>query len=134
MITTNKNLIEMTENQKRFESKKKKRPLGVIILGIIITLSTFVYIYLALYIFNVGLVFRGIFVITAIVALIILILGIMRFFVGIGLLKMKRKAWRSALFIIIIGMILDIFQKQGGSFVFNFFLLIYLFLVKKHFR
>jgi len=125
----------MTENQKITESKKKKKtPLGVIILGIIIILSSFVYLILALAFFLLGFVVPAFAVLTTIISLIILIFGVMRFFVGIGLLKMKRKAWGSAVFIIILGMLFDMFQGQGGSFIFNFFLLIYLFFMKKHFR
>lgn len=120
----------------------RKRPLGVTILGIYLLFYSLIGFIIALSLLGYGgnllsngNPFGAIFGVGVMcVGLIYLAIVISRFFVAIGVLKLKRKAWKGAFIILSIGMLIDMIQ----GFMFAVFLgmvaLIYLIFVRRHFR
>jgi hypothetical protein len=54
---------------------------------------------------------------------------------GFGLLSLRRKAWRSAMLVFCIGLVIDIFISRGqGQVLLDVIIIIYLLIVKRHFR
>jgi hypothetical protein len=112
------------------------RPVGVTILAafIIFTYGIIFLVGLALifgWISPLPLMWAGTEVITFL-GLIILIWAAIRLSMGFGLLKMRRKAWKSAMGVFIIGLIFDFFLSPG-QILLDIIIIVYLLIVKKHF-
>jgi hypothetical protein len=52
---------------------------------------------------------------------------------GFGLLSLRRKAWRSAMLVFCIGLVIDLFISRG-QILLDVIIIIYLLIVKRHFR
>ncbi len=119
--------------------RKKKRPLGITILGIYILLLALVAFVMALdYMEGWNLsVLDDQSLITDfspfILGIVYLLLGISRFGVGIGVFLMKRTAWSGAFFIISIGMFFDMLNGHLFAFIAGLLALFYLIASKKKF-
>ena len=112
------------------------RPLGVTILAafIIFTYGIIFLVGLALifgWISPLPLTWLGTGAITFL-GLIILVWAVIRLSMGFGLLKMRRKAWKSAIGVFIIGLIFDFFIAPG-QILLDIIIIVYLLIVKKHF-
>ena len=111
------------------------RPLGVTILAVIIIITYSI-------IFIAGLVLiLGIYTIpsavasreiSSIIGIIFLIWAFVRLSMGFGLLRLRRKAWRSAIIVFGIGLIIDLFIAPGQVLL-DIIIIVYLIIVKKHF-
>ena len=64
---------------------------------------------------------------------IFLIWAFLRLSMGFGLLKMRRRAWRSAMIVFIIGIIIDLLLALQGQVILDGIIIVYLLIVKKHF-
>lgn len=120
----------------------RKRPLGVTILGIYLLIYSLVGLLIALSLLGYGgdLIsdsnpFGAIFGVGVMcVGLIYLFIVISRFFIAIGVLKLKRKAWKGAFIILSIGMLIDLIQGLMFAVLLGVIALVYLIFVRKHFR
>lgn len=120
----------------------RKRPLGVTILGIYLLIYSLVGLLIALSMLGYGgdLIsdgnpFGAIFGVGVMcVGLIYLFIVISRFFIAIGVLKLKRKAWKGAFIILSIGMLIDLIQGLMFAILLGVIALVYLIFVRKYFR
>ncbi|MCK4717520.1 MAG: hypothetical protein KAT70_02530 [Thermoplasmata archaeon] len=69
-----------------------------------------------------------------VVGVIYLILAISRFGIAIGIFRMERVAWKGAFIIIGISILLDLIMGKGGSVFLGVIALLYLIVVRRHFR
>ena len=114
----------------------KYRPLGVTILAVIIILTYSVIFFAALAVVLLGvsniprfLLIGGLLTIAGII---FMIWAFLRLSVGFGLLRMKRKAWKSAMIIFGIGLLIDLFIAPGQVLL-DIIIIVYLIIVKRHF-
>lgn len=112
------------------------RPVGVTILAaiIIITYSIVFLIGLAVLIWGIAVIphigVRG--GILSILGIVFLIWAFVRLSMGFGLLKLRRKAWKSAMIVFGIGLVIDLFIAPG-QLLLDIIIIVYLLIVKKHF-
>lgn len=113
------------------------RPIGVTILAVFIIIT-----YSILFIAGLALLIWGIASIPTIgvlggaisfLGLVFLIWAFLRLSMGFGLLSLRSKAWRSAFIIFSIGLIIDLMIAREQV-ILDVIILIYLLIVKKHFR
>ena len=113
------------------------RPTGVTILAVFIIL-----IYGLIFIAGLVVLIYGISTISrvgfggefaSIVGMFFLIWAFLRLSMGFGLLKMRRRAWRSAIIVFGIGIIIDLLLTLYGQAVLDVVIIVYLLAVKKHF-
>jgi hypothetical protein len=113
------------------------RPTGVTILAIFIIL-----IYGAIFIAGLVVLIYGISTISrvgysgefaSIVGMFFLIWALLRLSMGFGLLKMRRRAWRSAMVVFGIGILIDLILRLYGQVGLDVLIIVYLLAVKKHF-
>ncbi len=64
---------------------------------------------------------------------IFLIWAFLRLSMGFGLLKMRRRAWRSAMIVFLIGLLIDMVLALSGQILLDVVIIIYLLAVRKHF-
>jgi hypothetical protein len=62
-----------------------------------------------------------------------LIWAFLRLSMGFGLLKMRRRAWRSAMIVFIIGLLIDLVLALSGQILLDIVIILYLLAVRKHF-
>jgi hypothetical protein len=113
------------------------RPLGVTILaafiiityGIIFVAALVVLVYGITTFTRVGLEGE----VMSFLGFVFLIWAFLRLSMGFGLLKMRRRAWRSAMIVFTIGLIIDLVLALSGQVVLDVVIIIYLLIVKKHF-
>jgi hypothetical protein len=115
------------------------RPLGVTILAVIIILT-----YSVIFIVGLLVLIWGITTIPyigaggvaiSLVGVVFLVWAFLRLSMGFGLLSLRRKAWRSAMLVFCIGLVIDIFISRGqGQVLMDVIVIIYLLIVKRHFR
>lgn len=112
------------------------RPLGVTILAVIIILTYSVIFIAALAVLIFGISNIPSFVLIGslltIAGIIFMIWAFLRLSVGFGLLRLRRKAWKSAMIIFGIGLIIDLFIAPGQVLL-DIIIIVYLLIVKKHF-
>lgn len=120
--------------------KRKKRPLGITVLGLYIIILGLLSILMALDHME-GWDLTGLGNMSAITALspfayglIYSLLGISKLGVAIGVLMMKRNAWGSAFFIISVGSLFDFINGHLLAFLAGILALLYLIASKKKFR
>jgi hypothetical protein len=113
------------------------RPLGVTILAVIIILT-----YAFIFIVSLAVLFWGITAIPymgfgglaiSLVGVVFLVWAFLRLSMGFGLLSLRRKAWRSAMLVFCIGLVIDLFISRG-QILLDVIIIIYLLIVKRHFR
>lgn len=101
----------------------------IIIYGLIFLAGLFVLLYGISTFTRVGL--EGEF--ASIIGMFFLIWAFLRLSMGFGLLKMRRRAWRSAMIVFGIGLIIDLILALPGQVLLDVIILVYLLAVKKHF-
>jgi hypothetical protein len=112
------------------------RPIGVTLIAffIIIVYSVIFIVGLSMLIFGIKSIpyigARG--VVVGLVGLVFLVWAFLRLSVGFGLLSMSGKAWKSAMMIFGIGLIIDYFFRPTQVLL-DIVILIYLLMVKRHF-
>jgi hypothetical protein len=113
------------------------RPLGVTILAVIIILT-----YALIFIVGLAVLLWGITAIPylgfggvaiSLVGVVFLVWAFLRLSMGFGLLSLRRKAWRSAMLVFCIGLVIDLFISRG-QILLDVIIIIYLLIVKRHFR
>ena len=113
------------------------RPIGVTILAAFIIIT-----YSIIFIVGVAVLFWGVSNIPELVisggvgiimGIIILIWAFLRLSMGFGLLRMRRRAWKSAMVVFIIGLGIDLFFATGQVLL-DVIIIVYLLIVKRHFR
>jgi hypothetical protein len=112
------------------------RPLGVTLIAffIIIVYSLILIVGLSMLIFGIQSVpyigAEG--VLVGFIGLVLLVWAFLRISVGFGLLSMSGKAWKSAMMIFGIGLIIDLVFTPGQVLL-DIIVLVYLLIVKRHF-
>ena len=113
------------------------RPLGVTILAAFIIVT-----YSIIFIFGLAILLKGIDSIPyfwveggalTIMGLVLLIWAFLRLSMGFDLLRLRRRAWKSAMVVFIIGLGIDLFFATGQALL-DVIVIVYLLIVKKHFR
>jgi hypothetical protein len=113
------------------------RPVGVTILAVFIIL-----IYGVIFLAGLVVLIYGISTLTqvgytgefaSIVGMFFLIWALLRLSMGFGLLKMRRRAWRSAMIVFGIGLLIDLLLTLYGQALLDVGIIVYLLVVKKHF-
>jgi hypothetical protein len=67
------------------------------------------------------------------IGIVILVFAFLRLSMGFGLLRMRRSAWRSAMMVFCIGLVIDYFITPGQVLL-DIIIIVYLLIVKRHFR
>jgi hypothetical protein len=112
------------------------RPFGVTLIAffIIIVYSVIFIVGLSMLIFGITSIpyvgAEG--VVVGFIGLVFLIWAFLRLSVGFGLLSMKGKAWKSAMVIFGVGLIIDLIFRPNQV-ILDIIILLYLLLVKRHF-
>lgn len=71
--------------------------------------------------------------ISSIVGIIFIIWAFVRLSMGFGLLRLRKKAWKSAMTVFGIGLVIDFFVAQGQMLL-DIIIIVYLIIVKPHFE
>jgi hypothetical protein len=113
------------------------RPLGVTILAVFIIIT-----YGIIFVAALAVLLYGFSTLTRVglegevlsfLGFVFLIWALIRLSMGFGLLRMRRKAWRSAMVVFGIGIIIDLVLALPGQVLLDVIIIIYLLIVKKHF-
>ena len=113
------------------------RPTGVTILAAFIIIT-----YGIIFVAALVVLFYGITTLTrvglqgevlSVLGFIFLIWAFLRLSMGFGLLRMRRRAWKSAMVVFGIGIIIDLLLSLPGQVLLDIIVIVYLIAVKKHF-
>lgn len=113
------------------------RPIGVTILAVFIIIT-----YSVIFLIGLAVLFMGVAAIPYVGVgggvvmtwgIIILVFAFLRLSMGFGLLRMRRRAWKSAMIVFLIGLFIDLLITPGQVLL-DIIIIVYLLIVKRHFR
>lgn len=107
--------------------QEPKRPLIVTILGLVMIFWALVYLVFAFAVMGIGNPFASI------LGIGVLLYALWRFIIALGVLSMKKKAWKPAMITILIWILIDLITGNGFMVFLELFTLLYLLAIKKQF-